>query len=45
MTAPTILPEYVTPANMAAHFNVGERWIRDKAREIGACCILDKDKA
>lgn len=37
---PAILPEYVTPGAIADHFGVGERWIRDKAKEIGACCIF-----
>tara|TARA_R100001530_G_scaffold57248_2_gene41665 strand:+ start:320 stop:673 length:354 start_codon:yes stop_codon:yes gene_type:complete len=43
MTAhPAILPPYVTPQEIAAHFGVGERWVREKAMEIGACCIIAK---
>ena len=37
---PTILPAYVTPQEIAAHFGVGDRWVKDKARELGACCII-----
>jgi hypothetical protein len=39
---PALLPDFVTPEEFADHFGVGERWVRDRAREIGACCILSK---
>ncbi|MEP2181312.1 MAG: hypothetical protein ABJI78_01270, partial [Roseibium sp.] len=42
MNSATILPAYVTPQEFAAHFGVGERWVREKAVEIGACCIIAK---
>jgi hypothetical protein len=36
MTASHILPDYVLPAEMAAHFSVSERLVRKMVREIGA---------
>lgn len=43
MIAPApILPPYVTPAELASHFAVSERMVREKAQSIGACCIMGK---
>ncbi|WP_424987987.1 hypothetical protein [Microbulbifer sp. S227A] len=39
---PTLLPEYTTPADLAGHFGVAERTLREKLREIGAFAILGK---
>lgn len=32
---PAFLPEYATPADLADHFGMSERTIRDKLREFG----------
>lgn len=37
-----LLPEYATSEELAAHFGTSDRWVRSKAREIGACCIMGK---
>ena len=41
MTRP-LLPEYTTPAELAAHLGVSERALRERAREIGACRVFGK---
>ena len=37
-----LLPDYTTPADLAGHFGVPERTLREKLREIGAYAILGK---
>ncbi|WP_235871357.1 hypothetical protein [Shimia sediminis] len=34
MTTPALLPDYTTPADLAAHFGVSERVMREKVREF-----------
>ena len=42
MNRPAILPDYVTPADIAGHFGMSERAVRDKVRKIGAYAELGK---
>ncbi len=38
----TILPAFVTPEDVAAHFGASARTIRETARRLGACVIIGK---
>ncbi|MBZ0124101.1 MAG: hypothetical protein K8F31_09475 [Roseovarius sp.] len=35
--------DFTTPAKLAEHFDVSERTVRRRARELGACRIIGKD--
>ncbi|MEJ6846883.1 hypothetical protein [Sinorhizobium fredii] len=37
-----LLPEYTTPEELAAHLQVPERTLREKARSLGACSQIGK---
>lgn len=39
---PPILPEYMTPAQFAEHFDVSERWVRETARHHSAYSMLGR---
>lgn len=41
-TRPAILPDYVTPADLALHLGISERTVRDIARQLGAYRIIGK---
>lgn len=38
----SLLPDHVTPADLAGHIGVSERELRRLARELGACRIFGK---
>ncbi|XWN32176.1 MAG: hypothetical protein ROR55_03405 [Devosia sp.] len=40
--AASILPQFVTPDDFAAHYGFSAREVRRRARAIGACCIIGK---
>lgn len=42
MTAPALFPDYATPADLARHFGVSERTVREKVRVIGAFGMLGR---
>jgi hypothetical protein len=41
-TRASLLPDHVTPADLAGHIGVSERELRRLARELGACRIIGK---
>lgn len=38
----SLLPEHVTPEELAEHLGVAERTVREKARELGTCRLFGK---
>lgn len=42
MTAARILPDYITPAEMAAHYGLSERTMREKLRDLGTYAMIGR---
>jgi hypothetical protein len=38
----SLLPDYITPKELAAHLGVSPRTLKELARKIGACSIIGK---